>query len=199
MSRKKVYIFTEYYLLQIIWQSLIKSQEGRYRWPSWVQFCKKYIEVRKMLAEEDKGHKIPEIGWWYVRIIQHITLWDLKALSRLQFRRILEKVKYHCKYFGYNQIDKKSVMTYFNLCSNSQESQTQNSELQVFSTLYSYSRWSQGSKNHSIPNKFVTNTEYCSISFCFVSTLSKIRKETVLGRNCLRSCDGTSSAEFCLV
>lgn len=142
----------------------------------------KTTEVRKMLSEEDKGHKIAEIGWWYVGLRQHITFWDLKALSRLQFAKLLEEAKYHYKYFGDNQTDKQSVMTHFKLCSKSQESQTQNSELGVFSTFCSYYRCSQGSKNHSFPNKLVKNTGFCSISFCFFSSFSKSLGEIVLVR-----------------
>lgn len=115
---------------------------------------------------------------------------------RLQFAKLLEEAKYHYKYFGDNQTDKQSVMTHFKLCSNSQEIQTQNSELGVFSTFCSYYRCSQGSKNHSFPNKLVNNTGVCSISFHFVSSFSKSLEETVLVRHPLNSCDGTLSAEL---
>lgn len=89
-------------------------------------------------------------------------------------------------------------MTHFKLCSNSQEIQTQNSELGVFSTFCSYYRCSQGSKNHSFPNTLVNNTGLCSISFCFVSSFSKSHEETVLVRHPLNNCGGTFSAELYL-
>lgn len=69
-----------------------------------------------------------------------------KAHSGLQFIKFVEEAKYYYKYFGDTQTVKHSVVTHFKLCSNSQESQTQNSELGVFCTYCSYYRWSQGQK-----------------------------------------------------
>lgn len=144
-----------------------------------------------MLAEEDKRHKITEIGWWYAGLRKHITFWYLQAFSRLQFTRLLEEAKCHYKYFGDNQTDKQSVMTHFELCGISQESQTQNSKLGDFSTFCSY--YSQGSKKiNYFPNKL------CSTSFCFISIISKSLKETVLDRHPLRGHGGALFAEFYL-